>query len=381
MVKLSTIRKSNAQLQSLPPGIVAVFAGATSGIGLGTLKQFAKCANGPKAYIIGRSHEKGRHIVDQLKLLNPMGSFHFIEAQMSRIAEVDRVCEEIKKLESHVDILCMSMGYQSLGGRVDTPEGIETNLALQLYSRLSLAINLLPHLENSMSPRILSILLAGYESPMNLSDLDGKLNKHYSVHKTAFSAATMTTLLFEHLAKDHPTVSFIHSYPGAVATNIVDNMLSSAPGLLWYPAQVPRYTLLPLMMAFGAMSSSEAGERTLFLATSARFPPADDHASAEKMGGWVDRPEGNCVAASTITKEGRGNGVYRVRSDGETWKETELLMDYRRGDVGSLVWDHMGTMFEAALEKHVQTLNGNHEDEYDPDSLDFDLELENCNSG
>lgn len=77
------------------------------------------------------------------------------------------------------------------------------------------------------------------------------------------------------------------------------------------------------------------------------------------MGGWVDRPEGICVAASTITKEGRGNGVYRVRSDGETWKETELLMDYRRGDVGSLVWDHMGTMFEAALEKHVQTLNGN----------------------
>ncbi|KAH8665240.1 hypothetical protein BGZ60DRAFT_432476 [Tricladium varicosporioides] len=359
MVKLSTIRKSNAQLQSLPPGIVAVFAGATSGIGLGTLKQFAKCANGPKAYIIGRSHEKGRHIVDQLKLLNPMGSFTFIEAQMSRIAEVDRVCEEIMKLESHVDILCMSMGYQSLGGRVDTPEGIETNLALQLYSRLRLVINLLPHLEKSMSPRIISVLCAGYESKLNLADLDNKSIKHYSVLGAAYHAATMMTLLFEHLAKDHPTVSFIHSYPGAVATNIVDNMLSSAPGMIWYPAQVPRYTLLPLMMTFGAMSPSEAGERTLFLATSARFPPAEDHNSARKMGGWVDRPEGVCIAASTVVKEGRGNGVYRVKSDGETWKETELLQDYRRRDVGSHVWDHMQTVFADALEKHVQTQNGN----------------------
>jgi len=117
MVSLKDIRNSNHALQSLPPGLVAVFAGGTAGIGLGTLKAFAKNVNGPKAYIIGRSKEKASHIIDQLKIINPMGTFVFLEGQISLIKEVDRICEEIQKLETHIDILCMSPGYISLNGR------------------------------------------------------------------------------------------------------------------------------------------------------------------------------------------------------------------------------------------------------------------------
>jgi len=117
MVNLNNIRSSNHSLQDLPPGLVAVFAGATAGIGLATLKQFARNCNGPRAYIIGRSRDKVSHIIDTLKLINPMGTFIFIEGQLSLIKEVDRISEEIKKYEDHVDILCMSPGYLSLGGR------------------------------------------------------------------------------------------------------------------------------------------------------------------------------------------------------------------------------------------------------------------------
>jgi NADP-dependent 3-hydroxy acid dehydrogenase YdfG len=117
MVSLKDIRNSNHSLQSASPGVVAVFAGATSGIGLATLKQFAKNANGPRAYIIGRSQEKASRIIDHLKTINPMGTYVFIEGQVSLIKEVDRICEEIKKFENHVDILCMSPGYLSLDGR------------------------------------------------------------------------------------------------------------------------------------------------------------------------------------------------------------------------------------------------------------------------
>jgi len=117
MVSLKDVKNSNRSLQALPPGLVAIFAGATAGIGLGTLKQFAKHTNGPRGYIIGRSRQKGAYIVDQLKVLNPMGTFVFIEGEFSLIREVDRISEEIKKLEDHVDILCMSPGYLSFGGR------------------------------------------------------------------------------------------------------------------------------------------------------------------------------------------------------------------------------------------------------------------------
>lgn len=111
MVSLKDIKKSNASLQQLPPGIVAVFVGATSGIGLGTLEALAHHANAPRAYIITRSKEKFAHIIGKLKLVNPMGTFMSIEGQFSAIKDVDAICEEIKKFETHVDILCMSPGY------------------------------------------------------------------------------------------------------------------------------------------------------------------------------------------------------------------------------------------------------------------------------
>jgi NADP-dependent 3-hydroxy acid dehydrogenase YdfG len=60
MVSLSDIQSSNSRIAStLPRGLVAVFVGATSGIGETTLKQFAKHAHQPRVYFIGRSQEAG----------------------------------------------------------------------------------------------------------------------------------------------------------------------------------------------------------------------------------------------------------------------------------------------------------------------------------
>lgn len=113
MMSLENIRTSNASLQSIPPGIVAVFAGATDGIGLGTLRQFARHTNGPIAFIIGRSEEKASRIIEMLKDLNPMGTFKFIAAEISLLNEVDRACDEIQGFAKHVDILYMSPGCLS----------------------------------------------------------------------------------------------------------------------------------------------------------------------------------------------------------------------------------------------------------------------------
>lgn len=117
MVSLKDIRKSNAQLQFLPPGLVAVFSGATSGIGLGTLTALIKFAKAPKVYIIGRDHEKGAKIIAELEKLNSEASLIFFEAQFSLIRDVDRISREILRIEDHVDILCMSPGNVNLGVR------------------------------------------------------------------------------------------------------------------------------------------------------------------------------------------------------------------------------------------------------------------------
>jgi NADP-dependent 3-hydroxy acid dehydrogenase YdfG len=117
MVSITDVRASNESLKSQPQGLVAVFAGATAGIGLHTLKQLSKYATAPRVYMIGRSRAKAATLLDELKVINPEGTYVFSEGEFSLVKDVDRFSEEIKKAEERVDILCMSPGYLSFAGR------------------------------------------------------------------------------------------------------------------------------------------------------------------------------------------------------------------------------------------------------------------------
>jgi hypothetical protein len=120
MVTIKDVRESNLafKLSGHASKMVAVFVGATSGIGMGTLKQYAKYAQGGKAYIVGRSKTAAQPLLDELKASNPTGTFDFIEAEISLIKNVDIVCEAIKAKEKKVDILFMSPGFLAVGGRI-----------------------------------------------------------------------------------------------------------------------------------------------------------------------------------------------------------------------------------------------------------------------
>jgi hypothetical protein len=239
---------------------------------------------------------------------------------------------------------------------IDTTEGIETDLALQFYSRLRLLNNLLPLLSLSASPRVISILGAGFEGPISSSDLECR--QHYNFFRASQSAATMTDLMFEEFAKSHPTVSFIHVNPGSVGTHLMDHLLASTPGILWYPAQIPRYTVVPLYTHFLSTSPSVAGEKILFLATSCKYPPAADHEKTGHIDGLVARPPGVAAARPTFMKEGNGNGVYRVDSNCETCKESKMLDKYREEGMGKKVWEHTKGVWERALGTE-DVVNGN----------------------
>jgi len=107
MVSLSTVHASNA---SLPPNLVAVFTGATAGIGEATIKQLALHAPTPRAYLIGRSLSAGARIVAECRTLNPNGEFIFIPADLSLIRNVDEIVSDIQKREKYINILFMSHG-------------------------------------------------------------------------------------------------------------------------------------------------------------------------------------------------------------------------------------------------------------------------------
>lgn len=116
MVSHEQIQTSNAQIvSSLPSGLVAVFVGATRGIGEATLKQFVRYAVAPRVYFVGRDRTNGERVGAELANLNPEGEYHFRSADVSLLANVDEVCREIKCKERVINLLFMSCGTTIMG--------------------------------------------------------------------------------------------------------------------------------------------------------------------------------------------------------------------------------------------------------------------------
>lgn len=96
---------------------VALFVGATSGIGLGVLKQFAQHAAEPRVYFVARNAATVAPIADELRELNPRGKYEIIEKNVSLIKDAAKVAEIVKSKESSLDLLFMSVGFFSMDGR------------------------------------------------------------------------------------------------------------------------------------------------------------------------------------------------------------------------------------------------------------------------
>jgi NADP-dependent 3-hydroxy acid dehydrogenase YdfG len=112
MVAIESVQKSNKLIaDTFPDGLVAVFVGATSGIGEYTLLEFARCAPArSRIYFVGRSTEAGARIKSECEKLQPQSTFEFIASDISLLKNVDLVCKQIKDIESRVNLLFQTQG-------------------------------------------------------------------------------------------------------------------------------------------------------------------------------------------------------------------------------------------------------------------------------
>ena len=115
MVPLPVVLASNATIpKTLAPGLVAVFAGGTSGIGEETLKTLAKLSVKPKFYIVGRSTSAAERIIAECRVLNPDGEYVFLQKELDLMKNIKEVCEEIKSKEKFINLLVLSAGGPDL---------------------------------------------------------------------------------------------------------------------------------------------------------------------------------------------------------------------------------------------------------------------------
>ncbi|KAL2851499.1 hypothetical protein BJY01DRAFT_209121 [Aspergillus pseudoustus] len=316
---LQDVRNWNAALKEKRPKMVALFVGGTSGIGEHAAKRLASAIKLPTIYIIGRSQTARNAVIEDLDRINANGSYMFKHCDISDLGSVDTLCKEIAAQEAAVDLLFLTAG--ALGfGKQDTKAGIDLNHMLRYYSRMRFVHNLIPLLENSEDARVVSVFGAGKEGPIEEDNLD--LKKKFSFSASNSYPATMTSVLFEVLAAKHPTISFIHEFPGFVATPLLKHALGSVTG-----------SIMSLFMKPMMMTGSESGEWSVFLSTSSSFPSKGRSASKENF----SRKESRIARSST----GRvGDGVYLLNYNGKDVTKQSLMEQLRVAGFPLIVEKH-----------------------------------------
>ncbi|KAL8902825.1 MAG: hypothetical protein Q9207_004351 [Kuettlingeria erythrocarpa] len=223
MVSLKAVKESNAFLQTQSTGQVALFVGATSGIAMHTLLEYARHSTEPKVYIVGRSEAKLSPLIDNLTKINPEGVYIPLIYSISLLKNVDAACTELQSKKTQV------------GSAVDV-------------SRL------LKVIKNRKS---------------RLTEDDLELRRNFSTRNAAMHTCTMNTLALQEYAATKPTISCVHVFPRVFITNGYDILAEDFPApLRWMFVRAA----LPLMkMVISRLE--EVGQRHLFHAKSARYPP------------------------------------------------------------------------------------------------------------
>ncbi|KAJ3889010.1 hypothetical protein GG344DRAFT_89681 [Lentinula edodes] len=250
MVTLSSIHTSNALISThLPPHLVCVFLGGTSGIGESTLKALVSHAVQPKIYLVGRNKASAERIIEECKGLGPEG---YVGG-----AEVIWLKADLSGMKAVVGVL--------------TPEGLHAFLATAYYDRTLLIAHLTPLLLNASASdslaRVVSVGCGCDEGIIYPTDFPA-LKIPFSAIRGHFG--TLTTLTLEALAQNtvdaSAGVTFIHANPGLVRTPYQDRMTG------WFGV-FARMLMWVKKMTGEAIGIEESGERHLHLLTSARYAP------------------------------------------------------------------------------------------------------------
>ncbi|KAF5655193.1 hypothetical protein F25303_782 [Fusarium sp. NRRL 25303] len=338
MVSLSQVQQTNASAASkLPAGLVAVFAGATAGIGETGLKAFTKYTTQPKIYYIGRSQEAGDRLQIELKELNPEGEYVFIKKDMSLLKNVDEVCRDIKSRETVLNVLFLN-----------TEEGLPLVTGLTIYSRNRLAVNLLPLLKKAPSlRRVISVMAGTHEGKLFSDDIAARNIPFTSIHNSRGHMCSALTLSLEALARQAPEVSFIHNFPGSVDTNLI----RSGDGFMM---QVMKYWFkVSMTVRRQWLPKEECGDRHAWLCLTGRYPDKGGSENGIKEGEVAVGTDGN-----------KGSGVYSVDWDGESasGEVVKLLDGFKEEGLVEKVWKDQEkefiriTGFGASVNIHNTTL-------------------------
>ncbi|QFG27281.1 SDR family NAD(P)-dependent oxidoreductase [Actinomadura sp. WMMB 499] len=148
-----------------------------------------RLARGDRVTVIGSSEARGRALVDQAA--NP--NLRFLRADLSSIAEVERVAAEIAERHGAVDALAL-FANRVHPRRAETPDGLESTFALYYLSRYLLGQRLRPLLDAAPRPVIINVAGVGNTAGRIFWD-DPQLTRGYRQVRAQLQAGRANDLL------------------------------------------------------------------------------------------------------------------------------------------------------------------------------------------
>lgn len=198
-------------------GKVVLITGGTSGIGKAAAVELA--GMGAEVVITGRSQERGREAVGEIKARSGSDAVSLLLADLSSQAEVRKLAAEFRSRYYRLDVLVNNAGVLN-EKRSETADGIESTLATNHLAPFLLTELLLDLLKASAPSRIVTTASeAERQGRLDFDDLQSrKRYGAFSVYGLTKLANIMFTIeLAERLEGTGVTATCFH--PGGVNTN------------------------------------------------------------------------------------------------------------------------------------------------------------------
>ena len=202
-------------------GKVVLITGGTSGIGKAAATALA--GMGATVVITGRNEERGKRALQEIREESGNDGVELILADLTVQDEVRRLAEELRERHNQLEVLVNNAGLV-LSERTETPDGIETQLAINHLAPFLLTNLLLDLLKESAPSRIVAVSSDAHRwAKIDLDDLQSrKRYRGMQVYgKTKLANIMFIYELAERLEGTGVIANCMH--PGGVNTNFGNN--------------------------------------------------------------------------------------------------------------------------------------------------------------
>lgn len=198
-----------------------LITGSTDGIGKHLAMKLA--SEGHEVILHGRNSEKLRVSLSDIQLKTGNKNIHGYLADFSKLADVYRFSEEIRRDFDKIDVLFNNAGAYFGDARVATAENIEMTFMLSVQVPYILTTELLPLLEKGEAGRVVHTSSFMHHFAQS-KGLDFGLEQSYSA-AMAYNNAKLYTIWLaiaqaEALEKQESSVTVNAYHPGLIATNL-----------------------------------------------------------------------------------------------------------------------------------------------------------------